>query len=305
MLSHRAAENNRIYVQSALWIPFKIKGLHAISFRQSRLTVQHRTRTIEGHSNLQSLWCPRPDRFRPLPAPDAAFFLKPYARNSELTASQAESALRAFAHRISPRRQRPHFHLQLALRPPQRRHHDPPPRRYRCRAQHRSLRQFHFRGTEMARPRLGRGIQAVRARRALHRQMAEAIFRKRPGLPRLHPRPQQATSESETIRRAGNLAVQSRRCANSPRDESDRRAAAGEPFALRFRVPRDSGRVLRFTDAFTASKPNPPPTSKTSPCCAAMACPPITWPPAPTTPTCASATSFAARTTSPTPSSTC
>jgi glutamyl-tRNA synthetase len=32
------------------------------------------------------------------------------------------------------------------------------------------------------------------------------------------------------------------------RAESDRRAAAGEPFALRFRVPRDGG-VVRFTDA--------------------------------------------------------
>jgi glutamyl-tRNA synthetase len=32
------------------------------------------------------------------------------------------------------------------------------------------------------------------------------------------------------------------------RDESDRRAAAGEHFALRFRVPRDGG-VVRFTDA--------------------------------------------------------
>jgi glutamyl-tRNA synthetase len=32
------------------------------------------------------------------------------------------------------------------------------------------------------------------------------------------------------------------------REESDRRAAAGEPFALRFRVPRESG-VVRFTDA--------------------------------------------------------
>jgi glutamyl-tRNA synthetase len=30
--------------------------------------------------------------------------------------------------------------------------------------------------------------------------------------------------------------------------ESDRRAAAGEPFALRFRVPRDAGQVVRFTD---------------------------------------------------------
>ncbi|HEY2470604.1 MAG TPA: glutamate--tRNA ligase [Terracidiphilus sp.] len=33
----------------------------------------------------------------------------------------------------------------------------------------------------------------------------------------------------------------------SPED-SDRRAAAGEPFALRYRVPRGEGRVLRFTD---------------------------------------------------------
>ena len=33
------------------------------------------------------------------------------------------------------------------------------------------------------------------------------------------------------------------------RAESDRRAAAGEPFALRFRVPHQSGQVVRFTDA--------------------------------------------------------
>ena len=32
-------------------------------------------------------------------------------------------------------------------------------------------------------------------------------------------------------------------------DESDRRAAAGEPFALRFRVPREPDRYIRFTDA--------------------------------------------------------
>lgn len=31
--------------------------------------------------------------------------------------------------------------------------------------------------------------------------------------------------------------------------ESERRAAAGEPFALRFRVPRDAGQIVRFTDA--------------------------------------------------------
>jgi len=33
------------------------------------------------------------------------------------------------------------------------------------------------------------------------------------------------------------------------REESDRRAAAGEPFALRFRVPRDGGQDVRFVDA--------------------------------------------------------
>jgi glutamyl-tRNA synthetase len=33
------------------------------------------------------------------------------------------------------------------------------------------------------------------------------------------------------------------------REESDRRAAAGETFALRFRVPREGGQVVRFTDA--------------------------------------------------------
>jgi glutamyl-tRNA synthetase len=31
-------------------------------------------------------------------------------------------------------------------------------------------------------------------------------------------------------------------------EESDRRAAQGEPFALRFRVPREEGQVVRFTD---------------------------------------------------------
>jgi glutamyl-tRNA synthetase len=32
------------------------------------------------------------------------------------------------------------------------------------------------------------------------------------------------------------------------REESDHRAAAGEPFALRFRVPREAGQVVRFAD---------------------------------------------------------
>ena len=33
------------------------------------------------------------------------------------------------------------------------------------------------------------------------------------------------------------------------REESHRRVAAGEPFALRFRVPREGGQLVRFTDA--------------------------------------------------------
>ena len=33
------------------------------------------------------------------------------------------------------------------------------------------------------------------------------------------------------------------------REDSDRRAAAGEPYALRFRVPRDRVETVRFSDA--------------------------------------------------------
>ena len=73
------------------------------------------------------------------------------------------------------------------------------------------------------------------------------------------------------------------------REESDRRAAAGEPFVLRFRVPRDRvGARALHTMPSTASSPKPTPISKTSPCCAATACRRIIWRPAPTTPTCAS-----------------
>jgi hypothetical protein len=37
------------------------------------------------------------------------------------------------------------------------------------------------------------------------------------------------------------VALQSQACATCPRAESDRRAAGGEPFALRYRVPRGEG----------------------------------------------------------------
>jgi len=41
------------------------------------------------------------------------------------------------------------------------------------------------------------------------------------------------------------------------REESDRRAAAGEPFALRYRVPRGEGRILRFSDAVYGAQSKP------------------------------------------------
>ncbi len=75
--------------------------------------------------------------------------------------------------------------------------------------------------------------------------MADTIFQK--GLAYRDFTPAH-TGDSEKIWRAGDVAVQSRD-ARISREESDRRAAAGEPFALRFRVPREAGKPLRFTDA--------------------------------------------------------
>ena len=41
------------------------------------------------------------------------------------------------------------------------------------------------------------------------------------------------------------------------REESDRRAAEGEPFALRYRVPRGEGRILHFVDAVYGAQSRP------------------------------------------------
>ena len=41
------------------------------------------------------------------------------------------------------------------------------------------------------------------------------------------------------------------------RAESDRRAAAGEPFALRYRVPRNEGRILHFVDGVYGAQSRP------------------------------------------------
>jgi glutamyl-tRNA synthetase len=82
-------------------------------------------------------------------------------------------------------------------------------------------------------------------RGALHRKMAEAIFLK--GLAYRDFTPAH-TGESEKSGAQGTWLFNPGMREMSPQ-ESDRRAAAGEPFALRFRVPREPGQIVRFTDA--------------------------------------------------------
>jgi glutamyl-tRNA synthetase len=79
----------------------------------------------------------------------------------------------------------------------------------------------------------------------LHRHMAETIFRK--GLAYRDFTPAH-TGDSERSGAQGTWLFNPGMRELS-REESDRRASAGEPFALRFRVPRESGTAVRFTDA--------------------------------------------------------
>src|SRR5262249_31410605 len=82
-------------------------------------------------------------------------------------------------------------------------------------------------------------------RLALHRQTAEAIFQK--GLAYRDFTPAQAT-ESEKSGAHGTWLFNAD-MRQMPLEESDRRAGAGEPFALRFRVPRETRESVRFDDA--------------------------------------------------------
>ena len=82
-------------------------------------------------------------------------------------------------------------------------------------------------------------------RGALHRQMAETILRN--GLAYRDFTPAHA-GDSERSGAQGTWLFNPGMRELSP-TESDRRAAAGEPFALRFRVPREAGHLVRFTDA--------------------------------------------------------
>jgi glutamyl-tRNA synthetase len=82
-------------------------------------------------------------------------------------------------------------------------------------------------------------------RGALHRQMAAAIFQKGRAYRDFTPA---HTGDSERSGAQGTWLFHPGMRELS-REESDRRAATGEPFALRFRVPREGGPVVRFTDA--------------------------------------------------------
>jgi glutamyl-tRNA synthetase len=80
-------------------------------------------------------------------------------------------------------------------------------------------------------------------RLALHREMAEAIFQK--GLAYRDFTPE----VGQTIAFRGLPTLFNSEMRHLPAAESDRRASSGEPFALRFRVPRDTERQVRFADA--------------------------------------------------------
>src|ERR1700757_4673080 len=82
-------------------------------------------------------------------------------------------------------------------------------------------------------------------RGALHRQMAETIFQKGRAYRDFAPA---HTGDSERSGAQGTWLFNPGMRELS-REESDRRAATGEPFALRFRVPRETGQMVRFTDA--------------------------------------------------------
>ena len=82
-------------------------------------------------------------------------------------------------------------------------------------------------------------------RLALHRQAAEAIFQKGQAYRDFTPA-QSGDSEKSGAHGTWLFNAGMR---DLPREESDRRAAAGEPFALRFRVPRDGERQVSFADA--------------------------------------------------------
>lgn len=83
-------------------------------------------------------------------------------------------------------------------------------------------------------------------RLALHKNMAEAIFHKGLAYRDFTP-PREGDTEKSGAAQGTWLFNADMR--NMSQQESDRRAAAGEPFALRFKVPHDAERTVTFKDA--------------------------------------------------------
>ncbi len=81
-------------------------------------------------------------------------------------------------------------------------------------------------------------------RLALHRQQAEEIFAK--GLAYRDFTPAHSGEDNQSAQGAWLFNPEMREMSH---EESDRRADAGEPFALRYRVPRGENRALTFNDA--------------------------------------------------------
>jgi len=79
----------------------------------------------------------------------------------------------------------------------------------------------------------------------LHRAMADAVFHKglayRDFTPRDEAEAERSGAHGTWLFNTGMREIS--------REESDRRAAAGEPFALRFRVPRETRSSVEFTDS--------------------------------------------------------
>jgi glutamyl-tRNA synthetase len=82
-------------------------------------------------------------------------------------------------------------------------------------------------------------------RLALHRQQVDTIFAK--GLAYRDFTPAHSTGDDQASAQGAWLCNSGMR--ELTREESDRRAAAGEPFAIRYRVPRGDGRTVQFHDA--------------------------------------------------------
>jgi glutamyl-tRNA synthetase len=83
-------------------------------------------------------------------------------------------------------------------------------------------------------------------RLARHKAMAEGIFQKGMAYRDFTP-PREGDTEKSSAAQGTWLFNADMR--NLSHAESDRRASAGEPFALRFKVPRDSDRIVTFKDA--------------------------------------------------------